>query len=62
MATIICENIPDEASKILIIGCGFSRMSEELSDEGFSDITSIDISYNAIKLNQEEYGDSYPNL
>ena len=62
MSTIICDQIPDESSNILIVGCGFSRLSEELADEGYNNITSIDISYNAINLNKEEYADSYPNL
>jgi 2-polyprenyl-3-methyl-5-hydroxy-6-metoxy-1,4-benzoquinol methylase len=62
MAEKICDLIPTESSNILIVGCGFSRLTEELADEGFNNITSVDISYNAINLNKEEYKETYPNL
>ena len=62
MASIICDMIPDGDSKILVVGCGFSRMSEELADEGYTNVTSIDISYNAINLCKEEYGETYSGL
>ena len=62
MAGIICDMIPDGDSKILVVGCGFSRMSEELADEGYTNVTSIDISYNAINLCKEEYAETYSGL
>ena len=49
-------------SKILIAGCGSSRMTEEMYEDGFQHITSVDISFSAIKLQLEEYKESYPNL
>ena len=36
--------------KILVVGCGISRLSEELYDDAFGDITSIDFSYTAVKF------------
>ena len=54
--------IPEGDAKILIVGCGFSRMSEELADEGYTNITSIDISHNAINLCKEEYAEGYQSL
>ena len=42
--------------EILVIGCGTSRWTEELCDEGFSKITSIDMSPTAIKIQKERYG------
>jgi 2-polyprenyl-3-methyl-5-hydroxy-6-metoxy-1,4-benzoquinol methylase len=39
-----------EKYKILIVGCGISRTAEELWDEGFKDVSSIDFSYTAIKF------------
>lgn len=36
--------------KVLIVGCGISRVAEEMWDEGFHDVISIDFSYSAIKF------------
>lgn len=49
-------------SNILIAGCGTSRLSEELYEEGYANVTSIDNSYTAIKLMNEEYKERLPNL
>ena len=37
-------------SQILIVGCGTSRMPEEMMDEGYFNITCIDYSYSAIRI------------
>lgn len=47
---------------ILIVGCGTSRLSEEMYDEGFTNITSIDNSYTAIKLMMDEYKEKVPQV
>ena len=39
--------------KILNIGCGNSRLSEDLSEEGYEDITNIDFSTKAISIMEE---------
>jgi len=44
-------------SNILNIGCGNSRMSEEMYDEGYQHITNIDISPIVVKAMQEKYKD-----
>ena len=44
-------------SKILVLGCGTSRLTEELVDEGFEKVTSVDWSSTAIKLCKERYAD-----
>ena len=36
--------------QILIVGCGNSRMPEEMYEEGFTNMTCIDNCYSAIKL------------
>ena len=36
--------------QILVVGCGSSRMAEELIDDGFNNVVCIDMSYSAIKL------------
>lgn len=43
--------------KILVIGCGNSKMSEEMYDDGFTNLTNIDISQVVIdqmKVRNEE--------
>jgi hypothetical protein len=37
-------------------------MGEEMYEEGFTNMTSIDNSYTAIKLMQDEYKEKLPNL
>ena len=49
-------------SQILIVGCGTSRIAEEMYEDGFQHLTSIDLSYSAVKLMQEEYKERYSNL
>ena len=43
--------------KILILGCGNSRLSEELYNEGYKHITNIDFSEVCINQMQERYSD-----
>lgn len=45
----------EEKSQILVIGCGNSRLSEEMYDEGFTNITNVDISNVVIKAMQDKY-------
>ena len=58
---IIAQYVQENA-QILIVGCGTSRLHEEMYDEGFQNITSIDSCYTAIKMCQEIYKDDYPNF
>ena len=46
--------------KILVLGCGTSRLSEELVDEGFKheNVVSVDWSSNCIKIVKDRYKDS----
>lgn len=44
-------------SQILNIGCGNSRMSEEMYDDGFINIMNIDYSQVVVKAMQEKYSD-----
>lgn len=45
------------SDSILNLGCGNSRMSEEMHEEGFSDITNIDFSQTCIRAMEEKYSD-----
>ena len=42
-----------ETSKIINLGCGNSEFSEKMYDDGFHNISNIDISENVIKIMQE---------
>ena len=48
--------------QILNIGCGNSRMSEEMYEEGYEHVTNIDISFTVIKSMSEEYKEKCPNM
>ncbi|SBT80384.1 methyltransferase, putative [Plasmodium malariae] len=48
-------------AKILNVGCGTSKFSEEMLDSGYTDITNIDASSACIKKMKEIYKDK-PNL
>jgi len=47
----------EQNHKILMLGSGNSRLSEEMYDEGYQNITNIDISDVVVKAMQEKYGD-----
>ena len=46
-----------EDAAILIIGCGTSRLTEDLAYEGYDNITSIDYSSTCIEIMKEKYKD-----
>ena len=48
--------------KILNLGCGNSRLSEELSEEGYEDITNIDFSNKVIAIMEEKCKVKYPKM
>jgi EEF1A lysine methyltransferase 4 len=42
---ILLDVIPNRSSKILILGCGNSSLSEDMYLDGFEDITNVDVRY-----------------
>ena len=48
--------------KILNVGCGNSRLSEELYEDGFEDITNIDFSTKVISQIEEKNKSKYPKM
>ena len=58
---IICTYFTPE-SKILNVGAGNSRMSEEMFEEGYVNITNVDISHIVTKAMQEKYKEKGPNF
>ena len=51
-----------ETSKILIIGCGNSLLSEEIYDSGYKNITNIDYSSNVLKKMEERSNEGGRNM
>lgn len=45
-----------KSDRVLIVGCGRSRLSEEMSKDGYTDILSTDASKTCIAANQKQYG------
>eukprot|EP01017_Pseudomicrothorax_dubius_P000311 TRINITY_DN0_c1537_g1_i1.p1 TRINITY_DN0_c1537_g1~~TRINITY_DN0_c1537_g1_i1.p1 ORF type:complete len:223 (+),score=60.38 TRINITY_DN0_c1537_g1_i1:46-714(+) len=58
---IVTQYITAE-SKILNVGAGNSRMSEEMYDDGYQNIVNIDVSQIVTKAMQEKYKDKGPNF
>ena len=49
-----------KTDKILNVGCGNSRLSEELYEDGFEDITNIDFSQKVISQIEEKINRNIP--
>lgn len=45
-----------DGHRILVVGCGASKLSIELYEAGFTNITNIDISEVVINHNRKKYG------
>ena len=53
---VISENVQKD-SKVLMAGCGSSRLSEDMHDDGFTDIANIDVSRVVIDQMKARYQD-----
>ena len=51
-----------KTDKILNIGCGNSKLSEDLSEEGYEDITNIDFSTKVITIIEQTYEEKFPKM
>ena len=51
-----------KSDKILNIGCGNSKLSEDLSEEGYKDITNIDFSTKVITIMEQTYKEKFPKM
>ncbi|KAL0223502.1 hypothetical protein P9112_002892 [Eukaryota sp. TZLM1-RC] len=58
----VINSLLDENHRILVVGCGNSRLSQQLHDDGFKHVTSIDISQWVIDQMQEKYRETCPDL
>jgi len=51
-----------KTDKILNIGCGNSKLSADLSEEGYEDITNIDFSTKVITIMEQLYKEKFPKM
>ena len=51
-----------KTDKILNIGYGNSKLSENLSEEGYEDITNIDFSTKVITIMEQTYKEKFPKM
>ncbi len=58
---MITQHIKPEF-QILMLGCGNSKMSEDMFEDGYSNITNVDISFTVIKQMQEYYKEKIPQM
>jgi 2-polyprenyl-3-methyl-5-hydroxy-6-metoxy-1,4-benzoquinol methylase len=52
-----------EEDEILVCGCGSSPLSVDMYDEGFSQVTNVDLSRVVIDIMSEKFGpDEFPGM
>ena len=59
---IVTEYLKSKSANILNVGCGNSRLSEEMYEDGYTQIMNVDYSLVAIKAMQEKYREKVGKL
>ncbi|KZT43228.1 S-adenosyl-L-methionine-dependent methyltransferase [Sistotremastrum suecicum HHB10207 ss-3] len=62
ISEIIHQIIPDRASRILMLGCGNSTLSEEMYDDGYENIVNIDYSSVLIENMKHIHEEARPKM
>ncbi|OBZ72113.1 Methyltransferase-like protein 13 [Grifola frondosa] len=62
VAGIFRELLPDKSARILMLGCGNSKLSEEIYDDGYKNIVNIDYSGVLIEKMRQKYIESHPEM
>ncbi|KAK0489089.1 S-adenosyl-L-methionine-dependent methyltransferase [Armillaria novae-zelandiae] len=62
IADLLRELIPDKRSKILMLGCGNSTLSEDMYDDGYKNIVNVDYSSVVIEQMQKRHGADRPEM
>ncbi|PBK99613.1 S-adenosyl-L-methionine-dependent methyltransferase [Armillaria gallica] len=62
IADLFRELIPDKTSKILMLGCGNSTLSEDMYDDGYKNIVNVDYSSVVIEQMQKRHGTDRPEM
>ncbi|PBK72505.1 S-adenosyl-L-methionine-dependent methyltransferase [Armillaria solidipes] len=62
IADLLRELIPDKTSKVLMLGCGNSTLSEDMYDDGYKNIVNVDYSSVVIEQMQKRHGTDRPEM
>ncbi|KAF9563147.1 S-adenosyl-L-methionine-dependent methyltransferase [Agrocybe pediades] len=62
LAELLHELIPEKSSRILMLGCGNSRLSEDMWEDGYHNIVNIDYSGILIEQMKERHGTLRPSM
>ncbi|KAK0202748.1 S-adenosyl-L-methionine-dependent methyltransferase [Desarmillaria ectypa] len=62
IADLLRGLIPDKTSKILMLGCGNSTLSEDMYDDGYKNIVNVDYSSVVIEQMQKRHGVDRPEM
>ncbi|KAI0352160.1 S-adenosyl-L-methionine-dependent methyltransferase [Trametes cingulata] len=62
IAEIIRELVPDKSSRILMLGCGNSTLSQDMYDDGYKNIVNTDYSGILIEKMRHKHAESRPEM
>ncbi|KAI0769193.1 S-adenosyl-L-methionine-dependent methyltransferase [Irpex lacteus] len=62
VADIFREIIPDKNARLLMLGCGNSKLSEEMYDDGYHNIVNVDYSGILIEKMQKKHEQVRPEM
>ncbi|KAL0953390.1 hypothetical protein HGRIS_004629 [Hohenbuehelia grisea] len=62
IAPFLREYLPDKSARILMLGCGNSKMSEEMWDDGYKNITNVDYSSVIIEKMRRQHEEVRPEM
>ncbi|KAF9480549.1 S-adenosyl-L-methionine-dependent methyltransferase [Pholiota conissans] len=62
LAELLHELIPNKSSKILMLGCGNSKLSEDMWEDGYQDIVNTDYSGVLVEQMKEKHSETRPEL
>ncbi|KZT67367.1 S-adenosyl-L-methionine-dependent methyltransferase [Daedalea quercina L-15889] len=62
VADILRELIPDKGARILMLGCGNSKLSEEMYDDGYKNIVNTDYSGVVIEKMKHKHAEARPEM
>ncbi|KAJ4474577.1 S-adenosyl-L-methionine-dependent methyltransferase [Lentinula edodes] len=62
ISDILRSLIPDKRSRIIMLGCGNSKLSEDMYDDGYHNIVNTDYSSIIIEKMKQRHGDARPQM
>ncbi|KAK2463612.1 hypothetical protein APHAL10511_004363 [Amanita phalloides] len=62
LAPYLHDLIPDRSSRILVLGCGNSKLSEEMWDSGYKNVVNTDYSTVVIEQMRQRHAESRPEM